>query len=87
MTSLNVIWKTIDKMKFTVKQKGLKRITSELDIAKFVRRLFITNLIQKNIIKKDKRILIRNHGKFVIDEETVTLQNLTSEDSDDIGCF
>lgn len=81
--SCNVLCRSLGKQLYTVKQKGLKRIETQLDINKFMRRLFISDVISKNIIKKGKRNELRNRGKFVINLEQVTEQNLTSEDSDD----
>jgi hypothetical protein len=49
----------LNKPDFMTKAKGLKRVESEIDVVKLIRKLFILDVLTKHLISPTKKALIR----------------------------
>jgi hypothetical protein len=54
ITKFNLTWtsfsKSLDKPDFMTRAKGLKRVESEIDLVKLIRKLFVLNVLTKHLI-------------------------------------
>ena len=46
--------------------KGLKRVETEIDVVKLIRRMFVLDYLRKHLMSPEKMAEITKKGKFII---------------------
>lgn len=91
ITNINLGWTSItkawNKADFMTRAKGLKRVETEIDVVRLIRRMFVVDYLTKHLMSPAKMAEITKKGKFIIQPDLLQDHKLSSEDSESGDAF
>lgn len=73
ITKIDLSWtsvaKCLNKKDFMTRAKALTRINTQIDGVKLIRKLFVLDVLKRQLISPENMAAIRKEGKFIIEPE------------------